>query len=62
MSLPARSPIAMLALKFWNAAMFSRHAPNRDQTMAKNILVDVSQSQFPTLRARALDVLEDFHE
>jgi hypothetical protein len=53
------SPLEVAALKFWNAAIFHRRAPARDQTIADRILIDAARSDFTPIRLRAIQILKE---
>jgi len=53
--------IDLATLKFWNAALFTRRAPDRDQNLARRVLVDVAKHSTGTLHQRATELLKE-HE
>lgn len=54
------SPRELSALKFWNAAVFIRRAPDRDRTIAYAIIDELAMSEFTPIRNRAEQILKDF--
>ena len=51
--------LELAALKFWNAAAYTRRAPDRDQTTAKKILRVLAQDQQTPrpVKTRAADII-----
>ena len=54
-----KTPISLEAQRFWNAAIFMRRAPDRDQTIAIKIIDRLARSPFEPLRTRALEMMKD---
>lgn len=52
------SPRELITLKFWNAAVFIRRAPDRSPTIALRVLAEAAQSEFETIRHRAVQILK----
>lgn len=55
--------LELAALKFWNAAVFTRRAPERDQTTAKTILRRLAQDREtppPVKHRAALIIIEGY--
>lgn len=57
------SRLELAALKFWNASLFARRAPERDQTAAQTILRLLAQDQEtppPVKHRAALTIIEGY--
>lgn len=52
------SPLELATLKFWNAAVFVRRAPERCQSISTRILQEAAVSDHQKLRDRATDILK----
>jgi hypothetical protein len=52
------SPRELATLKFWNAAVFIRRAPDRSPTVALRILAEAALSDFQPIRDRAVSILK----
>jgi len=51
--------IDLSTLKFWNAALFIRRAPERDQSIAQRVLRDVVKHSTGTLNQRATELMKE---
>ena len=51
--------IDLATLKFWNAALFIRRAPDRDQNLAQRVLRDVAKTTTGTLHQRATELMKE---
>lgn len=47
------------ALRFWNAALFHRQAPERNQSIADRLIREAAQSTHPSIRQRAEEILKE---
>ena len=54
------TPRELATLKFWNAAIFIRRAPDRSPTVARRVLAEVSLSDFQPIRDRATSILKGY--
>jgi len=53
------SEIRLEAQRFWNAAIFIRRAPDRDQSIAVKIIERTARSKHKPLRERAIQILKE---
>lgn len=51
--------LELAALQFWNAAKFSRRAPDRDQSSAIRILYHLTKTAPQQIKIRALQTLKE---
>jgi hypothetical protein len=52
------SPRELATLKFWNAAVFIRRAPDRSPAVARQVLAEAARCDFQPIRDRAVSILK----